>query len=46
MTYKELQEVKARMIEQCLSILDDPCLKSEERLECVRILHDLTRGRL
>lgn len=46
MKYKESQKIMTLMIEQCLSILDDPCLKSEERLECVRILHDLTRGRL
>ena len=46
MKYKESQKIMTLMIEQCLSILDDPCLKSEERLEVLKILYDLTQGRL
>ena len=42
---REKIEIQNRMKEGCLSILDDPRLTPGERLEALKILHDLTKGR-
>ncbi len=42
---REKIEIRERLKEGCLSILEDPRLTPGERLEALNILHDLTRGR-
>lgn len=42
---QEAKEIRERMKNGCLSILDDPRLTPGERLEALKILHDLTKGR-
>lgn len=42
---QEAKEIRERMKNGCLSILDDPRLTPGKRLEALKILHDLTKGR-
>ena len=42
---REKVEIRERLKEGCLSILEDPRLTPGERLETLKILHDLTEGR-
>ena len=42
---REKVEIRERLKEGCLSILEDPRLTPGERLKTLKILHDLTEGR-
>ena len=42
---QERKEIREKMTKSCLSILDDPGLTPGERLEALKILHNLTEGR-
>lgn len=42
---QEKREIREKLTKGCLSILDDPRLTPGERLEALKILHDLTEGR-
>lgn len=39
------REIREKMTKSCLSILDDPDLTPDERLETLKILRNLTEGR-
>lgn len=42
---QEAKEIREKLKKGCLSILEDPRLTPGERLEALKILHDLTKGR-
>jgi len=37
-------EVREKMKDACLRVLDDPKASSSDRIKAVEILHDLTKG--
>ena len=43
--YREEIEIREKMKENCLRVLDDPSASSADRMKAVEILHDLTEGR-
>lgn len=43
--YREKIEIRKKMKENCLRVLDDPSASSADRIKAVEILHDLTKGR-
>ena len=42
---REKIEIRKKMKENCLRVLDDPSASSADRMKAVEILHDLTEGR-
>ena len=42
---REKVEIRKKMKENCLRVLDDPSVSSADRMKAVEILHDLTKGR-
>lgn len=43
--YREEIEIREKMKENCLRVLDDPSASSADRMKAVEILHDLEKGR-
>lgn len=39
------KEIREKLINGCLTVLDDPTISATERLEALRILHAVTKGR-
>lgn len=42
---REKVEIRKKMKENCLRVLDDPSASSADRMKAVEILHALTKGR-
>lgn len=42
---REKIQIRKKMKENCLRVLDDPSASSADRMKAIEILHDLTEGR-
>lgn len=42
---REKIQIREKMKDACLHVLDDPSASSADRMKAVEILHDLTEGR-
>lgn len=43
--HREEIQIREKMKENCLRVLDDPSASSADRMKAVEILHDLEKGR-
>jgi len=43
--HREKIQIREKMKENCLRVLDDPSASSVDRMKAVEILHDLEKGR-
>ena len=42
---EEAREIRSKLIDGCLMVLDDKFISASERLEALKILHSLTKVR-
>ena len=42
---REKIQIRKKLKENCLRVLDDPSASSADRMKAIEILHDLTEGR-
>ena len=42
---RERVQIRKRMVDTCVDVLDSPVSTMEQRMKAVEILHDLSKGR-
>lgn len=42
---RERVQIRKRMVDTCVDVLDSPVSTMEQRIKAVEILHDLSKGR-